>query len=34
LHRYFLAAKQIELTLGGATPTLVHLGTLMADEVV
>jgi len=34
LHRYFLAAKQFELTLGSATPTLVRLGALMADEVI
>ena len=30
LHRYFLAAKQLELTLGGATPSLVSLGAMMA----
>ncbi len=34
LHRYFLAAKQIELTLGGATPNLLRLGALMAEETV
>jgi alkylation response protein AidB-like acyl-CoA dehydrogenase len=34
LHRYFLAAKQLELTLGGATPSLVKLGALMAEETV
>lgn len=34
LHRYFLAAKQIELTLGGATANLLRLGSLMADEAV
>ena len=34
LHRYFLAAKQIELTLGGATANLLRLGSLMADETV
>jgi alkylation response protein AidB-like acyl-CoA dehydrogenase len=30
LHRYFLAAKQLELTLGGATQSLVRLGVLIA----
>lgn len=30
LHRYFLAAKQLELTLGGATASLVNLGAMMA----
>jgi alkylation response protein AidB-like acyl-CoA dehydrogenase len=30
LHRYFLAAKQLELTLGGATASLVSLGAMMA----
>ncbi len=34
LHRYFLAAKQIELTLGGATANLLRLGALMASEAV
>lgn len=34
LHRYFLAAKQIELTLGGATANLLRLGSLMAEESV
>ncbi len=34
LHRYFLAAKQLELTLGGATPNLLRLGALMAEETV
>lgn len=34
LHRYFLAAKQLELTLGGATANLLRLGALMADEAV
>jgi len=36
LHRYFLAAKEIELALGGATAQLRRLGALMAggrDEV-
>ncbi|HYZ99000.1 MAG TPA: acyl-CoA dehydrogenase family protein [Acidimicrobiales bacterium] len=31
LHRYFLLAKQLELTLGGATRQLVHLGRLLAE---
>ena len=31
LHRYFLAAKQLELTLGGATTSLVRLGALIAS---
>ena len=34
LHRYFLAAKQTELTLGGATANLLRLGALMASETV
>lgn len=34
LHRYFLAAKQIELTLGGATAQLLRLGAIMADQAV
>jgi alkylation response protein AidB-like acyl-CoA dehydrogenase len=34
LHRYFLAAKQLELTLGGATANLLRLGALMAVETV
>ena len=34
LHRYFLAAKQLELTLGGATSSLLRLGALMASEPV
>jgi 3-oxocholest-4-en-26-oyl-CoA dehydrogenase beta subunit len=34
LHRYFLAAKQYELTLGGATSSLLRLGAMMADQVV
>ena len=34
LHRYFLAAKQIELTLGGATANLLRVGALMAAEAV
>lgn len=32
LHRYFLWAKQLELSLGGATPQLLKLGALMAAE--
>jgi alkylation response protein AidB-like acyl-CoA dehydrogenase len=31
LHRYFLWAKQLELSLGGATPSLVRLGRTLAD---
>jgi alkylation response protein AidB-like acyl-CoA dehydrogenase len=34
LHRCFLWAKQLELALGGATPSLVRLGRLLADEPV
>jgi alkylation response protein AidB-like acyl-CoA dehydrogenase len=34
LHRYFLWAKQLELTLGGATTQLRHLGALLASEPV
>jgi len=34
LHRYFLAAKQLELTLGGASASLLRLGEIMADEPV
>ena len=34
LHRYFLWAKQLELTLGGATPQLLRLGSLLASEPV
>jgi len=34
LHRYYLAAKQLELTLGGGTRQLVQLGKLLADEPV
>lgn len=34
LHRYFLAAKQLELTLGGATANLLRLGEIMAEETV
>jgi alkylation response protein AidB-like acyl-CoA dehydrogenase len=32
LHRYFLLAKQLELTLGGATRQLVTLGRMLADQ--
>jgi len=32
LHRYFLAAKQLELTLGGATASLLTLGSMMAGS--
>jgi alkylation response protein AidB-like acyl-CoA dehydrogenase len=32
LHRYFLQARQLELTLGGGTPQLVKLGRLLAEE--
>ena len=34
LHRYFLYAKQLELTLGGATQQLRRLGRLLADTDV
>jgi alkylation response protein AidB-like acyl-CoA dehydrogenase len=34
LHRYFLWAKHLELTLGGATAQLLNLGSLLADEPV
>jgi alkylation response protein AidB-like acyl-CoA dehydrogenase len=34
LHRYYLAAKQLELTLGGGTRQLARLGKLLADEPV
>jgi len=32
LHRYFLYAKQLELTLGGATQQLLKIGRMFADE--
>jgi alkylation response protein AidB-like acyl-CoA dehydrogenase len=32
LHRYFLLAKEIELTLGGATQNLLKLGAILAEE--
>jgi alkylation response protein AidB-like acyl-CoA dehydrogenase len=31
LHRYFLYAKQLELTLGGSTQQLRRLGRMLAD---
>ena len=34
LHRYFLWAKELELTLGGATHSLLGLGQILADEPV
>jgi alkylation response protein AidB-like acyl-CoA dehydrogenase len=34
LFRYFLLAKQLELTLGGTTPQLLALGRILADEPV
>lgn len=34
VHRYFLWAKQLELTLGAATPSLLRLGAMLADEAV
>jgi acyl-CoA dehydrogenase len=34
LFRYFLLAKQLELTLGGATPQLLKLGAILAAEPV
>ncbi|MCW2930645.1 MAG: acyl-CoA dehydrogenase [Actinomycetia bacterium] len=33
VHRYFLAAKQAEFTLGGATPQLVRLGDILAGTM-
>jgi 3-oxocholest-4-en-26-oyl-CoA dehydrogenase beta subunit len=32
LHRYYLLVKQLALTLGGATSSLLRLGNLLADE--
>jgi alkylation response protein AidB-like acyl-CoA dehydrogenase len=32
IHRYFLWAKELELTLGGATPQLLRLGASLAEE--
>jgi alkylation response protein AidB-like acyl-CoA dehydrogenase len=34
LHRYFLMTKHLELTLGGATEQLLHLGGILAVEPV
>jgi alkylation response protein AidB-like acyl-CoA dehydrogenase len=34
LYRYFLLAKQLELSLGSATPSLVRLGAFLADTPV
>jgi 3-oxocholest-4-en-26-oyl-CoA dehydrogenase beta subunit len=34
LHRYFVAAKRAEFTLGGATAQLRRLGDILADEMV
>ena len=34
LYRYFLLVKQLELSLGSATPSLVRLGALLADTPV
>jgi alkylation response protein AidB-like acyl-CoA dehydrogenase len=34
LYRYFLLVKQLELSLGSATPSLVRLGGLLADTPV
>ena len=34
LHRYFLWAKVLELSLGGTTPQLLKLGKILADEPV
>ncbi|HMF84088.1 MAG TPA: acyl-CoA dehydrogenase family protein [Acidimicrobiia bacterium] len=34
LHRYFLWAKELELTLGGTTPQLLRLGGILAAEPV
>ncbi|HEV3235069.1 MAG TPA: acyl-CoA dehydrogenase family protein [Candidatus Dormibacteraeota bacterium] len=34
LHRYFIWAKQIELTLGGGTQQLLRLGEILATEAV
>ena len=32
LHRFFLYARQLQLTLGASTPSLVALGRLLAEE--
>jgi len=34
LHRYFLYAKQLELSLGGATRQLLHVGKVIADTPI
>jgi alkylation response protein AidB-like acyl-CoA dehydrogenase len=34
LHRYFLWAKELELTLGGATASLLNIGSILAAEPV
>ncbi|HXY93069.1 MAG TPA: acyl-CoA dehydrogenase family protein [Acidimicrobiia bacterium] len=34
LYRYFLLVKQLELSLGSATPSLLRLGSLLADRPV
>ena len=34
IHRYFRWAKQLELTLGGATVSLLRLGAMLAAEPV
>jgi alkylation response protein AidB-like acyl-CoA dehydrogenase len=34
LHRFFLMVRQLQLTLGASTPSLVKLGKLLADEDV
>ena len=34
IHRYFLWSKQLEYSLGAATPQLARLGRLLADEPV
>jgi alkylation response protein AidB-like acyl-CoA dehydrogenase len=34
LYRYFLLAKQVELDLGSETPTLMHLGAVIAETPV
>ena len=32
IHRYFLWLKQYEFTLGAATPQLLRIGKVLADE--
>jgi len=34
LWRYFVLAKQLELSLGSGTPSLLRLGALLADNPV